>query len=61
MIIKVEVIKEKDSTKVYFETRVTTEEGLDALDELYSCLMGSRAKIGGYLDSNRFCVEYKNE
>lgn len=60
-MIKVEVVKTKDNTtKLYFETRDTSVDGLDALDTLYQALLGSEPKIGGYTDSNKFIIEVKN-
>jgi hypothetical protein len=60
-VVKVELIKGKDTTKLYFETRLTTPDGLDELDEVYQALLGSGDKTGGYIDSNKFVIEVKNE
>lgn len=59
-MIKVEVTKRKGSTVLYFETRNTTSEGLEELDEAYQALMGSDPKRGGYIDSNKFEIEVKD-
>lgn len=56
-MIKVEVVKTNDGkVKLYFETRNTTDDGLDALDVVYQSILGSENKEGGYLDSNRFVI-----
>lgn len=60
-MIKVERISSKNTTKFYFETRDTSKEGLDELDEVYQIVLGSMVKLGGYSDSNKFVVEVKNE
>jgi hypothetical protein len=62
-MIKVEVLRKesKGTTMIVFESRDTSNEGLDKLDELYSALMGSRPKRGGYLGSHRFEIEVKDE
>lgn len=60
-MIKVDVVKKKDTTTFIFETKNTTPEGLDELDEAYSALLGSRLRRGGYLDSNRFEIEVLNQ
>lgn len=59
-MIKLEVLKTATSTKLYFETRNTTQDGLEELDEAYQALLGSEPRIGGYIDSNRFVIEVKN-
>ena len=58
-MVKVEVMQGKESLKIYFETRDTSEEGIDELDTLYSVLMGSSPRLGGYTDSNKFEIEVK--
>ncbi len=60
-MIKVEVVRKKGTTALYFETRNTTAEGLDELDTTYQALLGSEARIGGYLGSSRFVIEVKGE
>lgn len=61
-MIKLEITKQKGGTTVFlFETRNTSKEGLDELDEAYSALLGSRQKRGGYLDSNKFEIEVMDE
>lgn len=60
-MIKVEVVETKQkTTKLYFETRDTSSEGLEELDRLYQALLGSEPRIGGYTDSNKFTIEVKN-
>ena len=59
-MIKVEVLRKKDSTMLYFETNNTSPDGLDSFDEAYQALLGSGLKRGGYLDSNRFEIEVKD-
>jgi len=59
-MIKVDVVKREGSTVLYFEQRLTTQDGMDELDEVYSCLLGSQPRRGGYLDSNRFEIEVKD-
>lgn len=60
-MVKVEAVQGKDSIKLYFETRDTSDDGIDELDTLYSALMGSRPKLGGYNGSTKFVIEVKNE
>lgn len=60
-MIKVEVIKKVGSTQFIFESRSQTEEALDELDTLYAGLLGSEAKRSGYLGSNRFEIEVRDE
>ncbi len=61
-MIKIDVSKTtKGITTLMFEARQNTPEGLEELDEAYSALLGSREKRGGYLDSNRFKIEVKDE
>lgn len=59
-MIKVDVVKTKDTTVLHFETRVTTPEGLDELDTVYQALMGSDPKRGGYDGSTKFSIEVKD-
>lgn len=60
-MVKVEVVQGKNSMKLYFETNDTTDSGIDELDDIYSALLGSRPRLGGYTDSNKFMIEVKNE
>ena len=60
-MIKVEVIKKVGSIQFIFESRSQDEKSLDELDLVYSALMGSEAKRGGYLGSNRFEIEVRDE
>lgn len=60
-MVKVDVVTGKDVTKFYFETRDTSTEGLAELDEVYTAILGSLPKRGGYLDSNKFEVEMLNQ
>ncbi len=60
-MIKVEAVKTSDSIVLYFEQRLTTPEGMDELDDVYQALLGSQPRIGGYIDSNRFKIEVKDE
>jgi hypothetical protein len=61
-MIKVEVFRKegKGTTTLIFESRDTSSEGLDKLDEAYNALLGSSPKRGGYLGSNRFEIEVKD-
>lgn len=59
-MVKIELVKNKGSVSLHFETRMTTPEGLDELDIIYQALMGSEPKEAGYTDSNRFVIEVKN-
>lgn len=61
-MIKVEVLRKegRGTTTFIFESRDTSNEGLDKLDELYNGLLGSRPKRGGYKGSNRFEIEVKD-
>lgn len=60
-MIKVDVVKGKDTTKVYFESRGTSTDALEELDELYQIVLGSMVKLGGYVDSNKFQIEVQND
>lgn len=60
-MIKVEVYRKNDITKLVFEARDKSNEGLDRLDEIYQAILGSGAKRGGYLGSHRFEVEVRDE
>lgn len=62
-MIKVEVIRKRSEgyTTFVFESRDTSNEGMEKLDELYSGLLGSRLRMGGYLGSNRFHIDVKDE
>ena len=60
-MIKVERVSGKETTKFYFETRDTSEDGLNELDEVYQLVLSSVIKLGGYADSNKFVIEVKNE
>lgn len=62
-MIKVEVLRKESQgyTTLVFESRDVSPEGLDKFDELYSALLGSRQKAGGYMDSNRFKIDVKDE
>jgi hypothetical protein len=62
-MIKVEVFRKegKGTTTMVFQSRDVSQEGLDKFDELYSALLGSRPRRGGYLDSNKFEIEVKDE
>lgn len=61
-MIKVEVFRnEKDgTTRLVFQTRNTSQDGLSEFDELYAALLGSGLKRGGYMDSNKFEMEVKD-
>lgn len=58
-MIKVEVLRKKSTgtTQLIFESRNTSNEGLDKLDEVFQAILGSGAKRGGYTGSNRFEIE----
>ena len=56
-MIKVSLLNTDNTTRIYFETNDMSKEGLDELDELYSCLLGSAPRISGYDGSNRFNIE----
>lgn len=61
-MLKVEVVHKKGGTTAFiFEARSNTEEGLQELDETYSAMLGSRPRRGGYLQSNRFEIEVRDE
>lgn len=60
-MVKIDRVNSKETTKFYFETRDTSEDGLEELDEVYQVVLGSMVKLGGYIDSNKFMVEIKNE
>lgn len=59
-MIKVDVLKKKGYVTFIFESRDVSPDGLDKFDELYSALLGSRPRIGGYLDSNKFHIDVKD-
>jgi hypothetical protein len=59
-VVKAEVFPGEKITKIYFETRDTSTEGLAEIDELFSAILGSRPKTGGYTDSNKFLIEVLN-
>jgi hypothetical protein len=62
-MIKAEVFRnEKEGiTRVVFQTRDVSPDGLTTFDELYAALLGSGLKRGGYLDSNKFEIEVKDD
>lgn len=62
-MIKVDVIRKDKAgtTLMVFESRDVSPEGLEKFDELYTALMSNRMKDGGYMDSNRFEIEVKDE
>lgn len=60
-MIKIDVVKGKKTTTLYFEQRQTTSEGLEELDVVYQALLGSDPKRGGYIDSNKFEIEVLNQ
>lgn len=58
-MIKVDALETDDSFKLNFETKNTSPEGLEELDLVYTALMGSEPRIGGYTGTNRFEIEVK--
>lgn len=62
-MIKVEVLRNDKigTTKIIFESREMSVEALDRLDEIYSALLSNRPKRGGYMGTNRFEIEVKDD
>lgn len=59
MAVKAEYVKGSNGVdKIYFEAR-QNEAGIEELDELYSMLLGSEPKRGGYTSSYAFVMEVK--
>lgn len=58
-MIKLELLKVSDKEhRLVITSRETSEEALRELDEVYSLVMGSDPKRGGYLDSKSFEVQF---
>jgi ribosomal protein S1 len=58
-MIKVELLKISDKEhRLVLTSRETSEQALQELDEVYSLMMGSDPKRGGYLDSRSFEVQF---
>ena len=61
-MIKVELMQQADgTTRLIFETNNKSEEGLAELDEIYSAILGSGQKYGGYINSFSFNVDIKHD